>query len=272
MGHPSYSQISAGQLPESPSSSNSSDDSNDPLLLPSKEFLESPVETPELLLELPSTRKRRKTQTIRALRFLLHIATWVFVGSFLLWALTALFSERKGFKASIRYLENNTLVHNDTLPAKALPVAVTDAAGKNRWTVSIPPYQEFPLGPGALEELCGDSHELAHHLDMIEKGHGGHFGYYHVDEKFMEVSEAQHNVFLPPSIPAHHESVVRNSNGLPPNGTYDRDPKTGTCKRSLTYVLESNDAGFGSALMGLWLAYGLAMKEGRAFFIDDRKW
>jgi hypothetical protein len=44
------------------------------------------------------------------------------------------------------------------------------------------------------------------------------------------------------------------------------------CERSLTYVLETTDAGIGRTLMGLWLAYGLAKKEDRAFFIDDAHW
>lgn len=44
------------------------------------------------------------------------------------------------------------------------------------------------------------------------------------------------------------------------------------CERSLTYVLETTDAGIGKTLMGLWLAYGLAKREDRAFFIDDAYW
>jgi hypothetical protein len=44
------------------------------------------------------------------------------------------------------------------------------------------------------------------------------------------------------------------------------------CKKSLTFVLESKDAGLGKTLMMLWIAYGLALKEGRSFFIDDTRW
>ncbi|KAJ4297067.1 hypothetical protein N0V88_003984 [Collariella sp. IMI 366227] len=44
------------------------------------------------------------------------------------------------------------------------------------------------------------------------------------------------------------------------------------CQRSLTFVLESTDVGLGKALIMLWTAYGLAEKEGRAFFIDDTRW
>ena len=259
-------------MSESSSASHASDDSKDPLLL-SKELLESPLDSPELLLSLSSPKRRRRAQTLRVLRILLHIATWVLVSSFLLWALTAFFHEKQGFKASVSYLnKNDTLVYNETLPAKAMPVAINDTKGNNRWTVAIPQYEDFPLEPSAFTDLCLKSHDLARHLDVAKYGFAGHHGYYHVDENFMDVSEAEQNVFLPQSIPAHHESVVRGSKGLPGSETSNRDPKTGVCKRSLTYVLESTDAGFGGALMGLWLAYGLAMKEGRAFFVDDRRW
>lgn len=44
------------------------------------------------------------------------------------------------------------------------------------------------------------------------------------------------------------------------------------CETSLTYVMETGDAGMGSTLIGLWMSYGLAQKEGRAFFIDDTHW
>jgi len=45
-----------------------------------------------------------------------------------------------------------------------------------------------------------------------------------------------------------------------------------TCEKTLTYVMETEDAGFGNSMMKLWMSFGLAMKEGRAFFIDDTRW
>ena len=275
MGLPLHQKSSTRQLSDSSSSSSASDDSQEPLILPSKEILFSPPPSPGLFA-LPSEQKKRRARSLRILRILLHISSWVLVGSFLLWALTAFFSQSGAFKASVSYLqkvgENDTLVHNDTLPTDPLPIAVVDRQGRSRWTISIPPYEEFPLRPNAYADLCGKSHELAHHLDTVEGSHSAHFGYYHVDDKFMDISEAEQSAFLPASIPAHHASVVPASGGAPSNSTSDRDPKTGVCLRSLTYVLESEDAGFGTALMGIWLAYGLAMKEKRAFFIDDRRW
>jgi hypothetical protein len=65
---------------------------------------------------------------------------------------------------------------------------------------------------------------------------------------------------------------------LPSGRGSPRNPASGlgadkpVCKKSLTFVLESEDAGLGKTLMMLWTAYGLAETEGRAFFIDDTRW
>ncbi|KAI4151869.1 MAG: hypothetical protein LQ340_003240 [Diploschistes diacapsis] len=263
-------------MSELSATSSSSENSNDPLISSTKEVLGSPLPSPGLLA-LPSSRKRQRAQTLRILRMLLHTSTWALIAGFLFWGLTSLFSNGQPFRVNVSYLQkigdSDTLIHNEALPLKALPIAVTDGEGNSRWTISIPPYEDFPLKPGTYADLCGKSHDLAHHLDMIRNGHAGHYGYYHVDNSFMDVSEAEKLVFLPPGLPAHHASVVPGS-GVASNGdvVVERYPVTGVCKRSLTYVLESTDAGFGAALMGLWLAYGLAMKEGRAFFVDDREW
>ena len=275
MGRHPLQKVSTRQLSDTSIFSKSSDDSSDPLILPSKELLCSPPSSPTLHA-LPSTKKRRRLESLKVLRLLLHISTWILVGGFLLWALTALFIGSSAFKANISYLDNvdgnDTLIHNDTLPEQPLPVAAVDKDGKSRWTISISPYEEFPLKPKAYAHICTKAHNLAHHLEILRGGNPGHFGYYHVDDKFLDVSEAEEARLLPLGIPAHHESVVRTSDTSSTSNTTNRDPKTGVCKRSLTYVLESTDAGFGNALMGLWLSYGLALKEDRAFFIDDRKW
>lgn len=120
------------------------------------------------------------------------------------------------------------------------------------------------------------------------KSHGGasshgHYGYYHVDKNFMDVAEAEEHGALP-GIGGEHEatSVQRVWNAVVGEDSMSegQQMKAGTevtavkkaCKRSLTYVLETEDAGFGKTMMGLWLSYGLAKKEGRAFFIDDNNW
>lgn len=40
----------------------------------------------------------------------------------------------------------------------------------------------------------------------------------------------------------------------------------------MTFSMETDDVSFGKTLLLLWMSYGLAKKEGRAFFIDDAHW
>ena len=197
----------------------------------------------------------------------------------LLWAISAILFGKKEFKTSIRYLvkdgDANKLVHDEKLPTSPMPVLVTENKSKSRWTVSIPPKGPFPLKANDYKNICTTSHDLVHHLDSMKRGRKGHghFGYYHVDKRFMDVQQAEDKSMLPSGPPAFSGSFVAGVSK--PDSQIDsknRDPVTGICKRSITYVMETTDAGFGSTLMGLWMAYGLAKKEGRALFIDDRNW
>lgn len=85
--------------------------------------------------------------------------------------------------------------------------------------------------------------------------------YYEEDVGFLDVARAENADVLPksPRAPMH---VVGQQDAY----LYD------TCKRSLTFVMDTKDASFGKTLLLLWLSYGLAKKEGRAFFIDDTRW
>ena len=173
------------------------------------------------------------------------------------------------------------LVGDDKLPEDPMPVVVTDNKGKTKWTVSIPASQDFPLKPSVYSDLCTRSKQISDYmLDL--KGHLGrrqkhHFGYYHVDQNFMDVSEAEDLGLLPSSktTPWNWESVTGVEGKRPAGGdaeTMHNQSSDKICKKSITYVMESADAGFGKTMMGLWMAYGLAVKEGRDFFIDDRYW
>ncbi|EQK99825.1 hypothetical protein OCS_04464 [Ophiocordyceps sinensis CO18] len=44
------------------------------------------------------------------------------------------------------------------------------------------------------------------------------------------------------------------------------------CPSSLTFVMESPDAGLGASLMTMWTLYALAKEQGRGFFVDDSRW
>lgn len=93
--------------------------------------------------------------------------------------------------------------------------------------------------------------------------------YYHEDPYFMDVRDAEKNGLLP-GIGGKVQTTTAQAHlvGQRKDGLADLE----TCRTSMTFVLESSDAGLGPTLMMLWTAYGLALKEKRAFFIDDSRW
>ena len=165
-------------------------------------------------------------------------------------------------------------------PQEPSPIIVIDKRGKPKWTVSIPPTLKSPLRPNEYAKICQQSEAVARHLrDTSGYGgssqHGGRDDYYRVDGSFLDVDEAE-SQGLSPAIEGKLEKwsweyVEGNSAGEKLQTMQDKKTDE-VCDRSLTYVLETNDAGFGKTLIGLWMSYGLAKKEGRAFFIDDTNW
>ncbi|MCJ1377299.1 hypothetical protein MMC17_000393 [Xylographa soralifera] len=165
-----------------------------------------------------------------------------------------------------------------------MPLALTDHSGRTRWAVYIPENQDFPLTPSVYADLRSQSEDMAAHVAGLAGHDPFHLhkhgsDYYHVDKNFMDVKEAEeHGLF--PSRKATPEARSWSSATSTANTTSTSDslnttkdePPPEVCATSLTYVLESHDAGFGHTLLGLWLAYGLAQHEKRAFFIDDSHW
>lgn len=158
---------------------------------------------------------------------------------------------------------------NEALLKEPTAVVVIDRKGKPKWTVAIPPQLAFPLRPSQYATIC-------HQSDQIRKskspaGAGDHPRYYSKDPNFMDIAEAEHDLLLS----TRHKNIELKSSGLVGIDVSQENlgqKKMKICERSLTYVLESVDAGLGLTLMGLWMSYGLAEKEGRAFFIDDSNW
>ena len=190
---------------------------------------------------------------------------WIIMSGILFWALSSLFY-RHEYEPNIRYLKGEgeqaqLTEQQETVPEGPSAVMLTDKNGKTRWTLSIPSTQTFPLTPNVYAGLCQQSdiivQQIAQFKNPKKHAHAGHHGYYHKDKKFIDVAEAEKQGLLP-----HN----RESTWL------GRDDSKPICKKSLTYVMETTDAGFGPTLMGLWMSYGLAKKEGRAFFVDDRNW
>jgi hypothetical protein len=163
------------------------------------------------------------------------------------------------------------MVGDTKLPDFPTPVMVTDKRGRSKWTVSIPPDHGFPLEPIQYAEICQQNMEVANHVaDMhrhMHVQHAAHHDYYWVDPNFMDVAEAEAHGLLPgPKAKTSmkvDELIGENTDGL---------IESNVCDKTMTFVLETSDAGLGKTLMMLWTAFGLAQKEGRHFFIDDSRW
>lgn len=156
------------------------------------------------------------------------------------------------------------LLENERKPRSPAAVTITDQSGRSKWTVSIPQTHEFPLAMGEYARLCAECRELS---DKIREEHSRdhsltssylEFGFGSPDSGFIEVRDAQKKGYIPRS--EERAQATTKEASMP------------QCAKSLTVVLESADAGIGSTLMMLWTAYGLAQKEGRAFFVDDTRW
>ncbi len=164
------------------------------------------------------------------------------------------------------------MIGDSELPDFPTPVVLSDKRGRTKWTVSIPPDLEFPLEPEQYAQICTQNKEVANHVadlhSHVHRPHA-HYSYYHRDPYFMDVAEAEEHGLLPgpkakTSMKAQDGSVVGEENG----SLIVQD----VCETSMTFVLETSDAGLGKTLMMLWTAYGLAQKEGREFFVDDSRW
>jgi len=153
------------------------------------------------------------------------------------------------------------IISDSTPRNEPTAVAVTDKQGKTRWTISIPHKASFPLLPAQYQEVCKQSEEVSKQLLGTGRFSKKHRGYYAVDPFFMDVKEAEYLDLLPTHDP---------DEGLATPG--EAPPPQNVCDRSLTFVMETSDAGLGNTLLALWMSYGLAMHEKRAFFVDDTRW
>ncbi|KAF2158886.1 hypothetical protein M409DRAFT_71430 [Zasmidium cellare ATCC 36951] len=153
--------------------------------------------------------------------------------------------------------ESTELVAGNDLPSEPTAFMV-DVGGSSKWTVSIPHNHSFPLEPKTYRDICSHGMGLQatltpknryHHTKhWLRKGAGD---YYTKDDTFLDIDDAENAGILPKR---------------------KREKLSNVCPTSLTFVLESDEASFGKTLLHLWMSYGLAKHEGRAFFIDDSRW
>ncbi|KAL6709672.1 hypothetical protein ACN47E_001100 [Coniothyrium glycines] len=177
---------------------------------------------------------------------------------------------------AVRYEDENgedwEMVGGSRLPQEPSAVAVQDARGKMRWTVSIPANYDFPLRPAQYREICHQSMEVS--KELRHEGQSANvarrmLNYNQRDQYYIDVQEAEEQALLPQSV-----ATGRPKNFVEDEAIADGISTTGlkVCDRTLTYVMETEDAGFGNTLMRMWMSYGLAQAENRTFFIDDTRW
>ncbi|KAH3986265.1 hypothetical protein HBH98_033940 [Parastagonospora nodorum] len=193
--------------------------------------------------------------------------------AFLLWiVLRQIYSDSQQAVSYVDDEQEWEMVGGSSLPKEPSVVAVQDAKGKMKWTVSIPSNLDFPLKPAQYLDMCHQCMELA--SSVRQEAKSGNIAkrmlnYYQQDQYYVDVQEAEQQSLLPPS-----KETGRPKGFVEDESIVDGFSTSGqkVCDKSLTYVMETDDAGFGNTLMRLWMSYGLAKAENRSFFIDDTRW
>ncbi|TGJ86670.1 hypothetical protein E0Z10_g2133 [Xylaria hypoxylon] len=236
----------------------------------------SPPPSPGLPALVPRPRKSssapRPSRVLRVLVWISGLAALLILFRALIQGGERILVVGRSFEGEEQY----EMVGQDELPEFPTPIALTDQHGKSRWTVSIPPSSEFPLSIKEYSDICTKCQEVAAHVRALRgksplSQHASQ-DYYYEDPYFIDVRDAEKKGILlgvqdkKRAVPT--EAQDGHLVGQRKDGLADME----TCRTSLTFVLESSDAGLGSALMMLWTAYGLAQKEKRAFFIEDSRW
>lgn len=165
------------------------------------------------------------------------------------------------------------MVGGSQLPKDPSAVAVQDTRGKMRWTVSIPSNLDFPLRPTQYSDICQQAMELSTSIRKEAQSATNHakrmFSYSQEDKFYIDPQDAEAQALLPPA-----KAKGRSKGFVEDEAIVDGFSTAGqkVCDRTLTYVMETEEAGFGNTLMRLWMSYGLAKAENRTFFIDDTRW
>ncbi|KAF1953812.1 hypothetical protein CC80DRAFT_418769 [Byssothecium circinans] len=164
------------------------------------------------------------------------------------------------------------MVGGSKLPEEPSALVLQDTQGKTKWTVSIPSSYDFPLTPHQYRDICQQAMEVSSVVRQDVQGGGvgrRMLGYNQKDQYYIDVAEAEAQKFLPPS-----KNTGRPKGFVDDVAMASKANAMGlkVCERSLTYVMETADAGFGNTMMRLWMSYGLAVAENRTFFVDDSRW
>lgn len=163
------------------------------------------------------------------------------------------------------------MVGQDALPDFPTPILLTDNNGESKWTVSIPPGTNFPLSMEQYAEMSGQCREVSSRArDLHRKAPVSEheiLNYDAPDDNFVDVYEAERSGLLAPG-----KGFFAKNKGQFVGLDENQMKYKPVCESSMTFILETPDAGLGNTLMMLWTFYGLAKEQGRGFFIDDSKW
>ncbi|KAM3564263.1 hypothetical protein ARSEF4850_001941 [Beauveria asiatica] len=234
---------------------------------PLSSLLWSPPPSPSLPSLVPR-RKRASSNPFsrhprRIVRFLLYLCLFSGLG----YVLVQLFGNNV---SSLSLFEQEyNMVAQDDLPDFPTPIVIDDNRGRSKWTVSIPRNYRFPLSMEDYSEMMGHCREAA----VRQTSDSGPSTSQaplkkHASNRFVDVAEAEKTHLLPSSdvLPSKR---LRSGSFVGLDGEFDHLP---VCQNSITYVLESTNAGIGHALMSMWTSYGIAKELGKSFFIDDSRW
>ncbi|KAL8781152.1 MAG: hypothetical protein Q9213_006152, partial [Squamulea squamosa] len=250
-------------------------------------LLNSPLPSPALPSIVPRHGKKPARRPGRkALRMFARISIYL-IGLALLYCFISiirhgLFSPTSTNLISLNVDEYNG-VEQGPIPQEPVPLVVTDPHHQPKWTVAIPRGANFPLKPSEYAHICAQSDHIIQQLRASNDHRHFHVGSGEPRRTaigFVDVQEAHDQGLLSSPVAnsgqldadsADIEGTVRAQSNIKAQ-TYDERRDSGICDKSLTFIMETADAGLGKTLLGFWMAFGLAQEEGRAFFIDDSNW
>ncbi|KJZ73554.1 hypothetical protein HIM_07110 [Hirsutella minnesotensis 3608] len=257
---------------------NNHERNNGPLSSTSSRFsfnhlLFSPPPSPSLpaLVQPPKRRSSQifATRPSRLLRRLFYLGGLFAIAYVLAFA----FGNRQAITNVLPILSRPSyeMVRQDAFPRFPTPITVTDRRKRSKWTVSIPHDYDFPLTIkeySGMTDRCRQVSAHARNLRLEDASpNQAVLSTGEPDNRYVDVEDAERTGLLPAADGGHPTRSGRFV-GL----NWESMAGRPVCRSSLTYVLESPDAGLGSSLMTMWTLYALAKKEGRAFFVDDSRW
>ncbi|KAM0341354.1 hypothetical protein ACHAPU_010097 [Fusarium lateritium] len=167
--------------------------------------------------------------------------------------------------------EEFEMVGQDAFPDFPTPILINDDKGRSKWTVFIPPNGEFPLTMDQYAEMGSQCREVSSRArDMHNKApitETAIINYDAKDEYYIDVYEAERTGLLTP-----YKGIHAKNKGKFVGVDKKQIKHKPVCESTMTFVLESSDAGLGNTLMMLWTFYGLAKQLDREFFIVDKRW